>query len=161
MWSTTAGGKKKWVRHVSFVISQSVMVWTAIWFEIWSLHHCLLFLRWQYELLYRMESVTMFPPVSWALYWALTSWSGLQVEVTPTAVCSTHCTSQAPSLATPVSLFPVFQVWCDVTKPQIVEGHFILVYAVWVGVLFCLFGATCLCQWFMAEDHMKWLTALA
>ena len=133
-------------------------------------HLCFLFLRFLWELLERMESATMFANGKLSL----TSWAGLQVEVTPIALCAIHTqcnTSNNTTVrgkkinSTPISLCPCLPslVWCDKATERRWPLHLRATRWRVGGRVFVLSVrcCCCLCQWFMAEDHMKWLTAQA
>ena len=109
---------------------------------------------------------------------SLTSLAALQVEVTPIVpdVRSTRSTMRAPTehkkISAPISLFlsAKFAVmWQSdsllmATSPCVSENLCVCVCVCVYFLFFFVLSVWCwcyLCRWWMAEDHMKWLRALA
>lgn len=116
------------------------------------------------------KAETTFPPVSWVF--TEPHFLGWPAGGSHTHCCVlyTQCNTATNTTVGKKNLrshftIPICQVWRDVTKRQIVDGHFTLVLHC-ASENLCVFvlSVCCwcyLCQWCTAEDHMKWLTALA
>ena len=138
----------------------------------------LFFHRWLRKLVWWMEKQNLHSvrTVSWVYnepYFLGCPAGGSHTHCTRCALHTQHNESTNRTQKNLCSHFTVLicQVCCDVTKRQFVDGHFTLCEWESVCVCVCVYflfffvlSVWCwcyLCRWWMAEDHMKWLRALA
>lgn len=114
------------------------------------------FLRWLYELLQWMKNSNHIPTGKSSLNRASLPGPACRWKSHPLYNNSKHCWK----ISTPHFTILICQVRCDVTKRQIVVGHFTLVLQ-GVGLCVCVRVFCFVCVVVLMLENLKWLTALA